>query len=405
MNVLVFSSLYPNNIWPNHGVFVKERVTHFARSEGCAVKVVAPVPYFPPVKLTHRWLFSQVLRHEIRDEIDVYHPRYVMIPKVAMAVQGLTLYWSVVPSLKTLQRAFAFDVIDAHYMYPDGFAAVLLGRIFRKPVVVSARGSDINRFRRFPVIRQLLRYTLKRADKVIAVSEGLKQAILPLGLPAEKISVVPNGVNATKFSPSPKDSARRTLSLPHKRIILSVGSLKPVKGFDLLIKAFKTVLTESRDKDLYLVIAGDGPLRNTLQRLISSLDLDEHVHLAGSVPHHELGLWYSAADLFCLASRHEGWPNVLLEALACGTPVVATAVGGIPEIIRSDTFGLLTRRSVEDLARTIARALRMSWQPSTLVRYAASHGWDHVAAAHVKVLQSLYDPGTESADARTRLLT
>jgi len=194
------------------------------------------------------------------------------------------------------------------------------------------------------------------------------------------------------------------LGLPHKRVILSVGNLKPVKGFDLLIKAFKAVLTESRDKDLYLVIAGDGPLRRALERLISSLDLDEHVRLAGSVPNHELHLWYSAADIFCLASRHEGWPNVLLEALACGTPVVATAVGGIPEIIRSDTLGLLTRRSEEDLARTISRALRTSWQPSTLVRYAASRGWDHVAATHVKVLKSLYDPGTASADARTRLL-
>ncbi len=402
MNVLAFTSLYPNNVWPNHGVFVKERVARFTAAGACGVKVVAPVPYFPPVKLGHRWLYSQVARHEVRDDIDVYHPRYAMIPKVAMAAQGITLGLSLVPFVRDLQRRFDFDVIDAHYVYPDGFAAVVLGRIFKKPVVVSARGSDINLFRTFPVIRQLLRATLKKADGVIAVSAGLKDAITRLGVPAPKVTVVTNGVDVAKFAPSSRDLARLTLGLARRRTFLSVGNLKPVKGFDLLVKAFARVLAESADKDLGLVIVGDGPARKPLERLISSLGLDAHVRLAGNVPNDALHVWYSAADVFCLASESEGWPNVVLEALACGTPVVAPAVGGIPEIIGSDSLGILAERTEADLARAMARALTTSWRPAALVSYAAAHDWDRVASTHVKVLKSHCESGREAV-AATRI--
>jgi len=170
MKVLVFTTLYPNNVWPNQGVFIKERMTQFARLDGCEVKVVAPVPYFPPIKANWRWRFSQVAPSEVRDGIEVYHPRYYMTPKWGMTLYGILMFLSVVLAVRKLRRDFDFDLIDAHFVYPDGFAAVLLGKCFNKPVVVTARGSDVNLYSAFPIIHRLLRYTLNEAKSVIAVS-------------------------------------------------------------------------------------------------------------------------------------------------------------------------------------------------------------------------------------------
>src|SRR5262249_7485075 len=181
MKVLVFITLYPNNMQPHHGVFVKERMTRVAQLDGCRVKVVAPVPYFPPVKLNWRWRFSQVARTETIEGVDVYHPRYAMTPKLAMASYGFMMFLSVFNAIRGLRRQFDFDLIDSHYVYPDGFAAMLLGRVLRKPVVVSARGSDINLFGQFRSIRPLIQWTLHRANAVVAVCQALKDAMVKLG--------------------------------------------------------------------------------------------------------------------------------------------------------------------------------------------------------------------------------
>jgi glycosyltransferase involved in cell wall biosynthesis len=389
MNVLIFTSLYPNNIWPHHGVFVKERMTKFAQLEGCKAKVVAPVPYFPPLKISRRAQFSQIVQQESIEGLEVYHPRYFMIPKVGMVLQGFLMFLFALPCVQKIQSDFHFDLIDAHYVYPDGFAAVLLGSFFKKPVVVSARGSDINLFARFPLIRRFLQYTLTKADRVIAVCKALKDAMVQLDIPGEKITIIPNGVDTRKFFPYPKEQARYTLGLPHdKRIILSVGGLIPRKGFDLLIKALKMLSSQLRQDDLYLVIVGEGESRPVLEQLITELDLDAQVRLVGSVSHQELYLWYSAADLFCLASSREGWPNVVLEALASGIPVVATDVWGVPEIIGSESLGVLTKRSVWDIAESIASALHKPWRSDTLVAYARAHTWDQVALAVLRVFES-----------------
>ena len=386
MKVLVFTSLYPNNVWPNHGVFVKERMVTFAKRTGCGVTVVAPVPYYPPIKLGSRWLFSQVARHEVRDGLDVYHPRYLMTPKVGMMSYGILMYISAIRTITRLQRTFEFDVIDSHFVYPDGFAAVLLGRHFRKPVVVSARGSDISLYSRFPLIRPFLRYTLRRADRAIAVCQALKDAMVDLNVPAGKILVVPNGVDPNKFFPCQKTEARARLGLRDTTTILSVGALISLKGFDLLIKALSILIRDGGRTDLNLVIVGEGPLRRELAALVAELQLEAYVRLVGRQPHEDLYLWYSAADLFCLMSEREGWPNVLLESLACGTPVVATAVWGIPDIICSETYGLLTARNEGALARTIKLALERSWNREEIINYAKSRTWDRVAESVSDVL-------------------
>lgn len=389
MKVLVFTTLYPNNIWPNHGVFIKERMSQFAKLDGCELKVIAPVPYFPAVKVNWRWRFSQVARRELRDGIEVYHPRYFLTPKVGMAFYGWMMFLSVLPVVRKLHKEFDFDLIDAHYVYPDGFAAIQLGRLFKKPVVVSARGSDINLFKTFPLIRKLLQHVLHKADSVVAVSQALKQAIIQLGIPEEKIRCIPNGVETEKFYPMPKEQARRELGLPNQRMIVSVGNLTPNKGFDLLVRSLRILADEFHEKDLQLVIVGDGPSRRELERTIASVALNDRVRLVGSIPHDQLHVWYSAADLFCLASSREGWPNVILESLACGTPVVATSAGGIPEIICSDKFGLLSERDERKIAATIFAALQKQWGTDDPVEYAKNYTWVRTALAVQGVFETV----------------
>lgn len=391
MKVLVFTSLYPNNVWPNHGVFIKERMTHFANFGDCEIKVVAPVPYFPSVvKFNWRWKFSQVARREIRDGIEVYHPRYLLTPKLGMTFYGLLMLLSVVSTVRRIQKHFDFDLIDAHYVYPDGFAAVVLGLLFRKPVVVSARGSDISLYATLPLIRRLLRYTLQKADKVIAVCQALKDAMISLGIPEEKIVVVSNGVDVAKFYRVSKDEARKRLGLPvDKKIVLSVGGLIPRKGFDLLIRAVDILMSESEMRNFQLVIAGEGPSKDDLKKLASAVGRGDAVQFAGAIPHQELYFWYSAADCFCLASSREGWPNVILESLACGTPVVAADIWGVPEVIKSNAVGLVTRRTDGAIADSILVALRKEWCAGDLMEYANNHTWKRTALAVREVFNSV----------------
>src|SRR5215470_13297816 len=297
MKALVFTSLYPNNIRPNFGVFIKERMSQFARLPGCEVRVVAPVPYFPPIPITARWKFSQIVKQENIEGLVVHHPRYFMTPKVGMSFYGVWMFLSVLPTVRAILRHYDCDVIDAHYVYPDGFAAVLLGKVCKKPVIVSARGSDINQYARLRFIRPLLRYTLQRADRGIAVCQALKDAIMQLGIAGEKITVIPNGVDEKKFYPLTREEARSRLQLPLGRILLSVGGLVPRKGFDLLIQALKIIRESPQAQDLSLVIVGDGPERKALGQLATTLRLQEQVRFVGDVPHHELRPWYSAADL------------------------------------------------------------------------------------------------------------
>ena len=339
--------------------------------EDSQIRVIAPVPYFPPFKINQRWRYSQVAHSEEIDGVSVQHPRYLMIPKVGMVLHGLLhVSFALFEIIKRVQKDFDFDLIDSHYAYPDGFAAVLVGQLLRKPVIISARGSDVNLFRTFPVVQRLLRFAFLRAERVIAVSQALKDAILQLGIPEEKIEVIPNGVDLEKFRPIPTDEARKRLQLRGNSLLVSVGNLNPNKGFDKLIKSVRILSEQDSQQDIHLVIIGEGPELKNLQGLVHALGLEERVSFAGGVPHQELFLWYSAADIVCLASGREGWPNVLLEAMACSKPVVATAVGGIPEIVSSDELGILVSETKWRSRVVFLQALSKEWNSQKIRKYA-----------------------------------
>jgi len=224
--------------------------------------------------------------------------------------------------------------------------------------------------------KKIIVRTLQEADLVIGVSKDLVQKVNAFG---NNVKYIPNGVDIEKFHPLSKDKVRKELTLPYKtKIILSVGRLERPKRFDLLIKAINILV--KHDKDFLLIIIGKGENRFKLERLVKELKLKEHVKFAGAKPNQELIYWYNAADIVCLASDSEGCPNVLLESLACGTPVVASAVGGVPEIIHSDDYGILVKyQKPEEFAKAIKRALTKNWDKNKLIKYAQKNTWDKVA--------------------------
>jgi glycosyltransferase involved in cell wall biosynthesis len=402
MRILTFTSLFPNNAFPTKCVFTKERIGPLATRNGCQVKVVAPVPYFPDIRVSDWWRFSQVSPKETIDGIDVYHPRYFMTPKIGMASYGYLMYLFSLPVIRKIREEFDFDIIDTHFTYPDGFAGILLGRYFGKPVVVTSHGTDLNLYPAYPVIRQFLRYTLGKADRVVAVCNALRDVMIRLDVPGGKISVIPNAIDLKKFYPMAKEDARRTLGITSKHVVVSVGSLIPIKGHDVLIRAVKLLVEELGRGDLSLNIVGEGPYRRTLEKLVSSLKLEGHVRFVGAVPHSDMILWFNAADISCLASSREGWPCVLLESLACGTPVVATNVWGIPEVIRNDRIGLLAERNPRDFADKIHAALRKSWDFRGIVEYANDFTWERAAGEIHKVYSSITRFGEEHSASREK---
>jgi len=395
MNILTFTSLWPNVERPNFGVFVKHRAAAMARLDGVDIRVVAPVPYFPKLiasALPHAVLkplpphwprLARVPAFEEIEGLPTFHPRYLVTPKVGMRFYGGWMACGAWGLVRRLHAEKPFDWIDAHYVYPDGAAAVELGRRLDVPVVVTARGTDISLFSRLPAICAEIVNTLNRAAGVIAVSRGLKQQMIALGIVGQKIAVIPNGIDRELFYPRDRQAARRKLGLnAEDQIILTVGALIPRKGIDRLIAAMALLARRAREegrKPPKLFALGEGDQRQALESQISNLKLQDDVFLPGARPHAELADWYAAADLFCLASHREGCPNVVIEAMACGLPVVAAGMDGIRELVNPRCGSVVGTPSAEQFAAAIGAALRCDWDRRMIANAGAARDWQQVA--------------------------
>jgi len=335
--------------------------------------VVAPVPFFPRVPWKTKWeVFSRVPFEERRDGWQVSHPRYFMVPGVGGIFQGRSMAAGARRVVERLWRDEGpFDLIDAHFVYPDGYAAVRIGRKFRVPVVISARGTDVNLYPELRGIGAKVRWTLKHADALIAVSSHLRDRMVSLGADPGKCAVVPNGVNFERFC------VRQTPGHEPSRI-LTVCNLVPGKGVDVLLRAAALL----KKNPLEVRVAGDGPERSRLEVLARQLGMSGMVRFLGRVPHERMPAVYAEADLFCLASRAEGCPNVVLEALASGVPVVATSVGGIPEWVENGRNGFLVEAPEPKAFRTVVeKALSTRWDPADIRATVGGRTWADTADA------------------------
>ncbi len=388
MRILTFTSLFPNPADRTLGIFIYQRILHVACHSQNTVCVVAPVPYFPSWLPLAKWKqMGKIPRMEQIGPLTVYHPRYFLVPKVSMYFHGLLMFLGSFPLLRKLHRQIGFDCIDAHYVYPDGFAAMLAGKCMGLPVVVSGRGSDINLLAGFRGIRQMARWTLRHASRCIAVSREIASRMLALGAPESKITIIGNGVDPTRFQAMDRNQARQALGLPPSApIIVAVGALVAVKNHRLLLEAARGILDQHPDLKVYII--GEGILRTPLEEFALRAGLGGCVHFPGKCDNQELHQWYSASNVSCLPSSREGWPNVVLESLACGTPVVATRVGAVPEILISPEMGIIVEPDVGALQDGLCQALGQSWDQSRISKYALTRTWDDVAHEVEKTLQA-----------------
>jgi len=382
LRILTFTTLYPDATRSRHGIFVETRLRQLIVHADIEARVVAPVPWFPwktPMFGDYA-AYVRVPRQEFYHGIEVYHPRYPLLPKIGMSLTPWLMAQAIRPTLQELLRdGYDFDVIDAHYFYPDGVAAALLARAFQKPLVITARGSDLNLIGRLSLPRKWIRWAARRADHLITVSAALKQVLVEMGAHHSKITVLRNGVDVELFRPIERDTMRRELDLSGF-VLLSVGNLVPAKGHNLVIEAVAHL------PDAKLLIIGQGPDQLRLRKMIANRGLDDRIHILGNMEQEALRNYYGAADALVLASAREGWPNVLLESMACGTPVIATNVGAAPEIIAAPEAGILaSERSTAALLEAI-RQLKDHYPDRAATRaYAEQFGWDEISAGQAQI--------------------
>lgn len=385
MKILTFSKLYPSSVTPEHGVFVARRTAAIASRNGIELKVVAPVPFYPrflPARGDWKRM-QEVPEIEILNGIEVHHPRYFNPAKVGMTKYG---QWMASGSRTCIRRliesGFDFDLIDAHFVYPDGFAAVSLAKEFKRPVVLSARGSDVLRNKDIRSLVPLLRKAISGADWTIAVSEELRDEMLKLGASQERISVIPNGIDAEVFSCLPSKYARRELGIEEqRRWLVSVARLDPNKGQHVIVEALARLGEDFLNREkVRLALVGTGESEKSLRALVQERRLNSFVYFAGQQPQEKVRLWYNAAEVSILASFREGSPNAVLESLASGSPVIASRVGRNEMILTERKNGLLfDAGNSAGLADTIQSALTIDWDRDQIAAESSVRTWDKVA--------------------------
>lgn len=369
LRVLVVTTLFPHSGNP--------RLAPFNRAQFAALASLAELDVLAVVP----WRIGEMadrgpapVREEIMDAMRVTHPRYPSIPGLPALNAGLMALW-LLPEARRRHRAKAYDVVLGSYAYPDGCAGSILGRLLGLPTVIKCHGSDLNRVPVLhPTCRVQVRHALKRAAAVVVVTRRLGERAHELGADGRRVHVVPNGLDRERFRPMEREAARRRLALPADRdIVLYLGHLAAHKGVRDLLDAVAR-LRRARPSAV-VVFVGEGPLDAAVRE--AAARESGAVLSFGAVPHAEVAWWMAAADVFCLPSWDEGMPNTVREAHACGRPVVATAVGGIPEAVAAPQLGMLVPpRDPDALADALARQLAAgSAPPATITDLASVPTW------------------------------
>lgn len=406
--LIVYSRVWPNAVQPNYGLFVRERMRRVAKE--LDVVVVAPTPWFPFQGLVRRFrphFRPMPPRMEIQDGITVHHPRFLCFPGVLKWTDAWLQAIGSLPLMRRLRLESGFDIIDAHFVYPDGVAAHFLSRWLKRPFTVTLRGSLV-RFEDRALHRRQISRALSAAARVFSVADSLRQDAIRWGQDPDHVQVVGNGVDLDRFYPEDRGACRRELGLPDEaRVMVSVGGLTERKGFHRVIEVMPRLMETF--PDLHFVIAGgaspEGDNEAELRAQVSRLGLEGCVHLIGPVSPDRLRRVYSAGDLFVLATRFEGWANVFLEASACGLPIVTTRVGGNAEVVASAEVGRLVPFGDADALRdAIAGALATQWDRGAILAHARANAWQTRIPQLVEAFRRIRREreGGEAAGARLR---
>ncbi len=379
--IVVFSSLYPNSSMPRSGLFIRERMRRVA--EKTPLVVVSPQPWFPLQSVIRYFKpgYRQTTANavEIQNGVTVYFPRFFSLPLLLRRFDGFFMAISCLMLMRRLKKEFAFNVIDAHFANPDGLAATMLGRWLSVPVTITMRGTEVPHSL-LPDKRKPMIAALTAATHVFSVSDSLRQLAIGFGIDASKTEVVGNGVDMARFHAIANARQQLDLSLKDEApVLITVGGLVERKGFHRVIACLPELLEQFPDLH-YLIVGGpsaEGDWSKQLAELARELALEKHVHFLGSIDPDQLKLPLSAANVFVLSTRNEGWANVILEAMACGLPVVASDVGGNREVVPDGQLGTIVPfDDHQALTEAIRSALAKDWDRQLIIKYAKENSWD-----------------------------
>ena len=381
IKVLAITNLFPSSLTPTFAPFNKEQFISLARIT--EMRAIVPVPWVLAVK--SRLKGERPLPPaECRGSIEVFYPTYFYTPKVLRSLYGSFYYHSIRTLFDRLVSTSRPDVVYATWAYPDCYAAAAAAKRWNIPVVARFHGSDVNEYLEYPSRRRRIIEVVDSSDAVVVVSKAMRDRLIAAGAEETKLNVVYNGIDRSLFMPSDKGGARGELGLDRdKRIILFAGNLKPVKGLDGLIRAVSRLDIE----DVELHLLGSGPLDSELRSTAAGSGAADRIFFHGAVSHDMIPRWISASDLVVLPSISEGTPNIILEALACSRPVVASRVGGVPEIVSSSSGILFPPGDDGALRSALRKALEREWNEDAIECPASS--WEENAEALLRIFKGV----------------
>ena len=383
LRVLYLSTLFPSAARPGFGLFVARQAEAFAQRGDVELVVLHPVAIAPqPFDRFINTPATRALPAQMRDwGAEVHYPRYPWLPRIGPRWNPALIARAVLPLARRLHAEHPFDLVDAQFFYPDGPAAARVAAALGLPLSIKARGSDIHLWGSIAYARKQMLAAAGQAAGMLAVSAALKADMAALGMPADKIAVHYTGLDHARFQPLPRNETRAALvneaglAIPATApLLIGVGNLIPLKGHDLTIAAL------ARLPDAHLILAGTGPEASALQRQVHDLGLEARVHLLGSVKPDVLARWLAASDVFVLPSEREGLANGWIEALACGTPLVISDVGGAREVVLDAGAGRLAARDPQAIARAVGELLANPPTQTEVAQNAARFSWEQNAA-------------------------
>ncbi|WP_374293401.1 glycosyltransferase [Sphingomonas sp.] len=375
LHVLTLSSLFPDETRPNFGIFVERQTAGLAQRAGVDARVVAPVglPVWPLRRSTRFAAMAALPSYETWRGLEVHRPRFTTVPGTGGRWHVRALVAALIPLMDRLHAERPFDVIDASFFFPDGPAAVALGRRYGVPVSIKARGADIHLWGRAPATAGQVLAAARGADGMLAVSGAMRGDMIALGMPGERIAVHHTGIDHDRFRPRARAAAKRAASVAGP-LVVSLGALIPRKGHDIVLDAV------ARLPGVSVWIAGEGPERARLTERIAALGIGDRARLLGSVAHEAMPQLLAMADVMALASSSEGLANAWVEALACGTPIVITDAGGAGEVVTGPTSGRVVARDCAAFAAGIAAVLAEAPDPAAVRASVAGFSWETNAA-------------------------
>lgn len=393
MKLLLVTNLFPTPVDPERGIFTLQLVKHLKNY--CDVTVVCPLPWFPNWKILknqEKWFqYSQVPERYIIDNIEVHSPKYPLLPKISENIHDRLMTIGLTSYIKKLHRINHYDAINSQWLYPDSVAVDNLISSIGIPHIPTGLGCDVNldiydKSKGKKILRML-----NNSHAVTVVSNNLKDELIKNNIQKNNISVIPNGVDIEKFKVLNKESCRTKLNIKiNEPMVLYVGRLSEEKSVSTLIEATSKLIQSNCKIKVYLV--GDGPLHQYLLDLVDRLNISKNIIFIGKVEHSEISTWMGATDYFCLPSLREGCPNVILEALGSGRPVIASRVGAIPDIVTNESGILFTPKDVDGLAKALNNAITSKWDSKDISNSVQKLSWDEAAKKYYHVFKNAIKP-------------